>query len=99
MLILTQVTTTVYATLDYGYRYENKGTGLVLVPRKCGMHEAKLGHLLSFICIEEKIKSTHTRHIRNCMHGGKLFEDTLLSVVVHKSVIYTPQSIYPLEYV
>jgi hypothetical protein len=44
MLILThtEVTTTmstVYTTLDYECRHEKKGTGLILVPRKCGVYE------------------------------------------------------------
>ena len=44
MLILThtEVTnamSTVYTTLDYGYRYKNKVTGIVLVPKKCGMYK------------------------------------------------------------
>ena len=44
MLILThtEVTNampTVYTTLDYGYRHKNKGTGMVLVPRKYGVYK------------------------------------------------------------
>jgi hypothetical protein len=44
MLILThtEVTTTmstVYTTLDYEYRHEKKGTGLILVPRKYGVYK------------------------------------------------------------
>ena len=44
MLILThtEVTnaiSTVYTTLYYGYRHKNKGTGIVLVPKKCGMYK------------------------------------------------------------
>jgi hypothetical protein len=38
----TEVTTTVstvYTTLDYECRHEKKGTGLALVPRKCGVHK------------------------------------------------------------
>ena len=30
---------TVYITLDYECRHENKGTDLVLVPKKCGVYE------------------------------------------------------------
>ena len=38
----TEVTnnmSTVFTTLDYDYRHKNKGTGLVLVPRKCGVYK------------------------------------------------------------
>ena len=28
---------TVYTTIDYDYRHENEGTGLILVPRKYGV--------------------------------------------------------------
>ena len=45
MLILThtEVTnamSTVYTTLDYEYRHKNKGTGLILVPRKCWVYKS-----------------------------------------------------------
>ena len=39
--IRTEVTnsmSTVYTTVDYEYRHENKGTDLALVPRKCGVY-------------------------------------------------------------
>ena len=44
MLILThtEVTNampTVYTTLDYGYRHGNECTGMVLIPRKCGVYK------------------------------------------------------------
>ena len=44
MLILTntEVTntmSTVYTTLDYEYRHQNKGTGLVLILGKCGVYK------------------------------------------------------------
>jgi hypothetical protein len=31
---VTNTISTVYTTLDYEYRHENKGTDLILVPRK-----------------------------------------------------------------
>ena len=42
MVTHTEVTNampTVYTTLDYGYRHKSKGTGLILVPRKCGVYK------------------------------------------------------------
>ena len=30
---------TVYTTLDYEYRHKNKGTGIALVPKKCGVYK------------------------------------------------------------
>ena len=42
ILRLTEVTntmSTVYTTLDYEYKHGNKGTDLVLVPRKYGVYK------------------------------------------------------------
>jgi hypothetical protein len=36
---VTNTLSTVYTTLDYEFRHENKGTGLILVPRKCGVYK------------------------------------------------------------
>ena len=36
---VTNTMTSVYTILDYDYRHKNKGTGLVLVPRKCGVYK------------------------------------------------------------
>ena len=36
---VTNAMSTVYIILDYGYRLKNKGTGLVLVPGKCGVYD------------------------------------------------------------
>ena len=36
---VTNTMPTVYSTLDYGYRHKNKGTDLVLVPRKSGVYK------------------------------------------------------------
>ena len=36
---VTNAMPTVYTTLDYGYRHKNKGIGLILVPRKCGVYK------------------------------------------------------------
>ena len=36
---LTNAMSNVYTTLDYEYRHKNKGTGLILVPRKCGVYK------------------------------------------------------------
>ena len=30
---------TVYTSLDYEYRHKNKGTGIALVPKKCGVYK------------------------------------------------------------
>jgi hypothetical protein len=38
-LLITTTMSTVYTTLDYECRHENKGSGLILVPRKCGVYE------------------------------------------------------------
>ena len=36
---VTNAMSTVYTTLDYGYGHKNKGTGIVLIPRKCGVYK------------------------------------------------------------
>ena len=36
---VTNVMSTVYTTLDYEYRHKNKGTGIALVPKKCGVYK------------------------------------------------------------
>ena len=36
---VTNAMSTVYTTLDYEYRHKNKGTGLILVPRKCWVYK------------------------------------------------------------
>ena len=36
---VTNVMSTVYTTLDYEYRHKNKGTGIELVPKKCGVYK------------------------------------------------------------
>ena len=36
---VTNAMSTVYTTLDYGYRHKNKGIDLILVPRKCGVYK------------------------------------------------------------
>ena len=44
MLILTNTevtntTSNVYTTIDYKYRHQNKGSGLVLILGKCGVYK------------------------------------------------------------
>ena len=36
---VTNAMSTVYTTLDFGYRHKNKGIDLILVPRKCGVYK------------------------------------------------------------
>ena len=36
---VTNTMSTVYTTLDYGYRHRNECTGMALVPRKCGVYK------------------------------------------------------------
>ena len=36
---VTNAMPTVYTTLDYEYGHKNKGTGLILVLRKCGVYK------------------------------------------------------------
>ena len=36
---VTNAMSTIYTTLDYEYRRENKGTGLILVPIKRGVYK------------------------------------------------------------
>jgi hypothetical protein len=56
---LTKVTITVYITLDYECRYENKGADLALVPRKCWVYKLN-GTTKSYeICTIEYTQNTH----------------------------------------
>ena len=36
--IVTNAMSTVFTTLDYGYKHKNKGIGLVMVTRKCEVY-------------------------------------------------------------
>ena len=80
----TEVTNTlssVYTTLDYEYGHKNKGTGLVLVLRKCGMH--KLDQESYKMCtVPINVKYTlnahphahrsHQLHV-HCLHYSRLW--------------------------
>ena len=71
MLILThtEVTntmSTVYTTLDYEYWHENKGSGPVFVPRKCGVYRwhqksYKMCTVLDSHGVHTKCSSSHTQ--------------------------------------
>ena len=37
--LATMTMSTVYTTIDYEYRHQNKGTGLVLILGKCGVYK------------------------------------------------------------
>ena len=62
---VTNTMSTVYTTLDYGYRHKNKGTDLILVPRNCWVYkwDQKLQNVYSIDWHEvyTKCSSSHTQ--------------------------------------
>ena len=63
---VTNTMSTVYTTLDYEYRHKNKGTDLILVPRKCGVYiQNQESSKMCTVLIDEhemhtKYSSSHT---------------------------------------
>ena len=57
---VTNTMSTVYTTPDYEYRQKNKGTGLVLVLRKCGVYQE------SYKMCTVSINMKYTQNVSSC---------------------------------